>query len=367
MHETFADMTLTSRPKADGFRMPAEWAPQECVWLLWPCRPDNYREGGVPAQRAYAAVADAILGATPVLLGVPPAARAAARATMPAGVEIVALESDDAWVRDTGPTIVVGPGGERRGVDWIFNAYGGLRSGLYAPWDRDAQVATRILAHHGFRRYAAPLVAEGGGVHVDGEGTLLVTEETHLDPGRNPGLTRDQVGALLGDYLGTTTTIWLPLGVHEDETKGHIDNIACFAAPGVVLLAWCDDPSDPQHARSAAALAALEAATDARGRRLRVHRLPQPGPLFISDEEAATIEQSAGMQRAAGTRLAGSYVNSLVTNGRVVVPLLDPATDAEALRVYAEAFPRHEIVGVPSREILLSGGNIHCITQQIPA
>lgn len=359
--------TLTSRPRADGFFMPAEWAPQQAVWMLWPYRPDNWRADARPGQRAFAAVADAIAGATPVLMGVPEGLTADARRTMPAAVTLVAMESDDAWVRDSGPTIVVNDRGERRGVDWIFNAWGGLKNGLYHPWERDEQVAPSILAHHGFPRYQAPLVVEGGGIHTDGEGTCLLTEEVHLSPGRNPALTRAQIEDYLRDYMNVETFIWLPLGVYMDETDGHIDNLCCFARPGEVILTWTDDENDPQHARSKAALEILAAATDAKGRRLKVHKLLQPGPLHIAAAEASGIAASPAMARAAGQRMAGSYVNFLISNGRIIAPQLDPNTDAQALRELGQIFPRHEVIGVPTREILLGGGNIHCITQQIPS
>jgi agmatine deiminase len=358
--------TLTSRPRADGFRMPAEWEPHEAIWMLWPYRPDNWRESGRPAQAAYAAVAEAIMVGTPVFMGVPQAFVEQARRALPAGVTVVAMESDDAWMRDVGPTVVINSEGERRGADWIFNAWGGLKGGLYAPWDRDEQVAPQVCAHHGFARYAAALVLEGGAIHTDGDGTLLVTEEVMLNPDRNPALNKEQIGDFLKDYLGVDKIIWLPLGVCADETSGHIDNMCCFARPGEVILTWTDDKKDPQYARSLAALEVLNGETDARGRALKVNKIQQPGPLVITEEEAATVRTGASMSRQPGGRLAGSYVNFLITNGRVILPMLDSDTDADALRIIQAIFPNHTVVGVPTREILLGGGNIHCITQQIP-
>lgn len=359
--------TLASRPSGDGFWMPAEWAPHEAVWMLWPYRTDNWREGGRPAQHNYAAVADAISGATPVLMGVPKAWMAEAKRILPGTVTIVEMESDDAWMRDCGPTVVVNAEGERRGVDWIFNSWGGLKGGLYYPWDQDEQVAPQVCSHHGFKRYQAPLVIEGGGIHTDGDGTCLVTAEVQLNPDRNPALTKAQIEDFLRDYMNVDKVVWLPLGVFADETSGHIDNMCCFSSPGEVLLTWTDDEKDPQYERSKAALAVLESTTDAKGRKFKVRKLHQPGPLFITAEEAATIQASPGMTRSAGHRMAGSYVNFLVTNGRIIVPEFDPETDRAAQKVLAEAFGNHSIVGVPAREILLGGGNIHCITQQIPS
>jgi agmatine deiminase len=242
--------TLASRPAADGFWMPAEWLPHEAVWMLWPYRADNWRESGRPAQHTYAAVAEAIEGATPVFMGVPEGFTAQAKRILPASVTVVPMESDDAWMRDVGPTVVINERGERRGVDWIFNAWGGLKGGLYYPWDRDEQVAPQICSHHKFARYQAAFVLEGGAIHTDGDGTLLVTEEVMLNPDRNPALTKEQIGDFLKDYLDVDKIIWLPLGVFADETSGHIDNMCCFARPGEVILTWTDDTKDPQYARS---------------------------------------------------------------------------------------------------------------------
>jgi agmatine deiminase len=359
--------TLSSRPSADGFWMPGEWAPHEAVWMLWPYRADNWRESARPAQENYAAVAKAISAVTPVFMGVPPELIDQAKRILPANVTIVPMESDDAWVRDCGPTVVINEKGERRGVDWIFNSWGGLKGGLYYPWDKDEQVAPQICAHHGFKRYQAPLVVEGGGIHTDGDGTCLITAEVHLNPDRNPALTKQQIEDFLRDYMNVEKVVWLPLGVFEDETSGHIDNMCCFARPGEVILTWTEDKKDPQYERSMKALEVLERETDAKGRKFKVNKIQQPGPLTITDEEAATIQASPGMNRAAGHRLAGSYVNFLITNGRVILPQFDPKTDEAAVKQMQEIFPEHTIVGVPSREILLGGGNIHCITQQIPS
>ena len=291
-----------------------------------------------------------------------------ARTLLPATVSIVELTTDDAWMRDIGPSFVIGGRRERRGVDWIFNAWGGDYDGLYAPWDRDDAAAATILEHEGAARYRAPFVMEGGSIHVDGEGTVLTTEECLQSPGRNPAMSREQIERGLKDYVGAEKVLWLGAGVFEDETTGHVDNLACFTQPGVVALTWTDDPADPQHAISADAEQRLLKMTDARGRRLEVHRIHQPGPLELTAEEAAGIATAAGSKpRRAGDRLGASYVNFYIANGRVVFPLLDPRRDEAAAAAIAQLFPRREVVGVQTREILLGGGNVHCITQQVPA
>ncbi|TDR73564.1 agmatine deiminase [Paludibacterium purpuratum] len=360
-------MDALHSPSADGYHMPAEWAPQQAVWMLWPYRADNWREGGRFAQPVFAAVAHAIAAVTPVFMGVPPEHLAQAREIMPSEVTLVPLASDDCWMRDTGPTVLVGPAGARRGVDWQFNAWGGLQGGLYHPWDRDSEVAGQVLSSLAFERYAAPLVLEGGSIHVDGEGTLLTSAECLLNANRNPQLNQGQIEALLRDYLGVTHFIWLPEGVYMDETDGHIDNMCCFARPGEVILHWVDDENDPQYPRSQSAYQVLSQAVDARGRRLKIHKMVAPGPLYYTEEEAAGVVSGDAVPRPAGERMAASYVNFLISNGRVIFPLLDAATDEQARDQLAAIFPDHQVVGVPAREILLGGGNIHCITQQIPA
>ncbi len=336
--------------------------------MVWPQRPDNWRLGAGPAQEAFAAVAEAIAVSEPVTMAVSDEQFERCRARLSPAVRVVEISSDDAWMRDIGPSFVVDGKGGRRGVDWHFNAWGGLEGGLYFPWDRDDRVAQKVLEIEGADRYRAPIVLEGGSIHVDGEGTVLTTEECLLNPNRNPELEREQIEQVLLDHLGAERVVWLGRGVYQDETDGHVDNLACFARPGVVLLTWTDEVSDPQHEISLEALERLERAVDARGRTLEVIRVPAPAPPAITEQEAAGVEAVEGtLPRRAGDRLAASYVNFYTATTRVVFPLLDPRTDEQAAAILADCFPGREIVGVPAREILLGGGNIHCITQQVPA
>lgn len=359
--------TLNGTPARHGFHMPAEFERHAGCWMLWPERPDNWRLGAKPAQAAFAAVATAIAQFEPVSMGVSCAQFANARRMLPAGVRVVELSHDDSWMRDVGPTFVVNPRGARRGVDWKFNAWGGLEGGLYFPWDQDDCVAQKVLEIEGADRYRAPFVLEGGSIHVDGEGTCLTTEECLLNPNRNPRLSRSEIEDYLKAYLGVEAVIWLGRGVHNDETSGHIDNLCCFARPGVVCLTWTDDRRDPQYAISREAFARLGEARDARGRRLKIHKIVQPGALLLTEKEVAGIERTDGAKRReSGDRLPASYVNFYLANGGVIVPLLDPKRDRAALAALKRVFPERKIVGVPAREILLGGGNIHCITQQVP-
>jgi agmatine deiminase len=304
-----------------------------------------------------------------VCLGVSPQHQQAVSEIAPPGVRVPSIEYDDAWVRDIGPTFVVSEQPHTlRSVQWRFNAWGGL----YHPFTRDLTVPREISSDafgSGMRdRYAAPIVLEGGAIHVDGEGTVLLTEECVLNPNRNPGMTREQAEAVLRQYLGVHHFIWLGNGVFNDETSGHIDNLACFAGPGKVCLTWTDDKHDPQYAISLDAWERLNDVRDARGRRLEVFKVPMPGPLHMTAEEARGLVPSESIKRRhAGDRLAASYVNFYFVNGGIIMPLLDPRTDDQAAAVLRRACPERLIVGVPAREILLGGGGIHCITQQIPS
>ncbi len=355
-------------PREAGFVMPPEWAAHEGCWMIWPERPDNWRLGAKPAQRAFAAVAAAIARFEPVTMLVSARQFENARAMLPAGVRVVEMSTNDSWARDVGCSFLVGPGGVLGGVDWPFNAWGGLEGGLYFPWDLDDQVAAKMLELTRGRRFRAPLVMEGGAIHVDGEGTVLMCEECGLNENRNRGVTRADMERMLGEYLGVNKVIWVERGVPGDETNGHIDNLACFARPGVGLLSWCDDPADPHYEVSRAAEARLAGAVDARGRALEVVRMPMPAPMAYSAEEAGGIDATAsGMSRAAGERMAASYVNFYIANGAIIAPAFGTETDAPARDVLARLFPDREVVQVMAREILLGGGNIHCITQQQPA
>jgi agmatine deiminase len=348
--------------------MPAEWAPHSGCYLVWPERPDNWRLGAKPAQSAFARVAEVIAATEAVTVLASAAQYPNARERLPAHVRVVEMTTNDAWVRDSGPTFVTNDAGAVRAVSWRFNAWGGLRGGLYFPWDADDLVGPKVAGLERVDVYEPDIVLEGGAIDVDGEGTLLTTEECLLNPNRNPDMSRHDIERVLRDHLGVETLVWVPRGVYEDETNGHVDNMCRFVAPGTVVLTWTDDTSDPQHEISREALEALESAVDARGRSLEVVRLHQPGPLTMSAHEASGIDRVPGaLPRVAGERLAGSYVNVYIGNGVVVVPVFDDPHDDAAVATYAGLFPDRAVVAVPGREIVLGGGNVHCITQQVPA
>ena len=349
--------------------MPGEFEAHSQCWMLWPERKDNWRQNATPAKMAFAKVAKAIAQFEPVIVGVSKQEfeNAATLLSSFSSITLVKMEADDAWMRDVGPTFVKNNQGEVRGIDWGFNAWGGLNSGLYFPWDKDEKIARTVIKIAKVTGYKAPMILEGGAIHTDGKGTLLTTEQCLLNPNRNPSLSKEMIESILKNYLGVETIIWLGQGVYMDETDGHVDNLCCFTKPGEVLLHWTDDTSDPQYEISKDALKRLSTARDAKGRALTIHKLHQPRPLYMTKEESKSIEKnSRGMIRKKGNRLAASYVNFYIANTGIVMPVFNDPLDDEAVALIQSVFPDRKIISVETREILLGGGNIHCITQQQP-
>lgn len=334
-----------STPAADGFRMPAEWERHSRCWMAWPCRPETFLCGIDAARAAYAEVAQTISQFEPVTMVCNPADAAEVSLACGPGVTVLPLPISDSWLRDTGPTFVVDGRGGLAGVHWRFNAWGGN----YAGFEPDAAVGRHILDKVGAPAYQAPLVLEGGSFHVDGEGTLLTTEECLLNPNRNPNLDRRQIEELLRAYLGVREVVWLGRGYEQDETDGHVDEIACFARPGVVIALTTDDTGDPNYKIFQDNLDRLNGARDAAGRELEVVTVRQP---------ARRDEQ--------GRRLTLSYTNFYMANGAIVMPAFEDAADDEAFRTFRRVFPDREVIQIPAVDILRGGGGIHCITQQQP-
>ena len=210
-------------------------------------------------------------------------------------------------------------------------------------------------------------ILEGGSIHVDGEGTVMTTEECLLSEGRNSHLTKQEIEKVLCDYLNCSKVLWIPKGIYNDETNGHVDNICNFVKPGVVLLAWTDDESDPQYAISKAAYDYLSNETDAKGRKLEIHKMYTPAPILITKQESLGVDAIAGtLPRQEGDRLAASYVNYYTGNGFIALPVFNDPNDEKAINLLRNLYPDRVIIPIYAREILLGGGNIHCITQQVP-
>ncbi len=329
--------------------MPAEWGPHQRTFMAWPCRDKLWGSAAAleRARLAYAGVARAIVRFEPVTMVARPGHAEAARTICGPGVTVIAHEIDDSWMRDTGPSFVRDGQGGLCGVQWRFNGWGGK----YIPHDRDTGIATVLLRDLGLACHAAPLVAEGGALHVDGAGTLITTEQCLLNPNRNPGMRPADVEAVLKNMLGVSKVIWLEQGLSGDETDGHVDNVACFASPGRIILQGCDDPADANYSIVADNRTRLKAARDARGMPLEIVELPAPRT----------------RQDDRGNRLVLSYVNFYLVNGGLIMPAFDDPADEPARQILAAEFPGREIVQLPALDIVLGGGGIHCITQQMPA
>lgn len=358
---------IGSTPRQDGYRMPAEYEPQERIWMLWPERKDTWRLDAVPGQKAYAAVAEAISQFEPVTMCASHAQLDRCQAMMPAGVQVVEMESDDAWMRDCGPTFLVNDRGGLRACDWKFNAWGGTYDGTYSSWEKDEKVAQQVCELAGADSYRTEdFVLEGGSIHVDGEGTVLTTKMCLLSPGRNPLLSQAEIEDHLKAYLNVKKVLWLSDGMDPQETDGHIDDVACFVRPGEAACIYTEDPSDPFYDCAQKAYRELSEMTDAKGRKLKVHPICLPArPVVLHDMESLVMEPGSQPRRDGDIAIA-SYLNFLIVNGGVIVPQYGDQNDALALEQIQALFPDRRAVAVRTEEVAYGGGNIHCITQQQP-
>jgi agmatine deiminase len=342
--------TAVITPSAAGYRMPAEWEPHQACIMAWPTssRTQLWGRHYCHAEASYAAVARTISHFEPVLMVARPQDAAAARSYCGDDVRVIEMPVDDSWLRDSGPIFLVDRGGDIAAADFIFNSWGGK----YVPFDQDATIGERLCAHLGVRRFAAPIVLEGGAITVDGQGTLITTESCLLHPSRNPGLGKSEIEEVLKEYLAVSKVIWLKAGLGLDEdpdTDGHVDGVCSFIAPGRVVLHMVRDPQHPDYENLLENRRRLDT-TDACGRPLEVIEL---------DVRSSPVELD-------GIKIVETYVNSYFANGALVVPTAGTAEDATALELLREVVPDREVVGVPSPVIAYGGGGVHCITQQVP-
>lgn len=367
---------IYTTPEADGYRMPGEFESHRGCIMIWPARPGSWPAGAKAARRAFKNVIKAITESELVFVAAGADCLKDAEKTLEDidNVTVFEAETDDAWARDVAPTFVRNKDtGKVRGINWCFNAWGGTYNGLYPSWERDNAFAKKTAEVLQYELYEAePFVLEGGAIHSDGEGTVLVTESCLLSPGRNPELTKMQIEEKLCAYLGAQKVIWLPRGIYNDETDEHVDNVCAFVRPGEVVLAWTDKEEDPQYELSLACLKVLEQETDAMGRSLIVHKLLIPDtPVCVTEEDLqGYLFEEGEDEREAGERLAASYVNFYFSNGAVILPAFggeNKASDERAAALMRKLCPERKVIAVPARDILLGGGNIHCITQQLPA
>jgi agmatine deiminase len=326
--------------------MPAEFAPHERTMMGFPCRTELWGRRLREAQLAWAALARTIADFEPVtMLARPADAELAAALCAHGNVDVIEIPLDDSWLRDTGPIYVTAPG-RRVAMDFRFNGWGGR----YVPFDSDDAVPRRWSARRDEERIAVDLVLEGGAITVDGEGTLITTEQCLLHPNRNPDRTRADIEAALRESLGVETIVWLPYAIDDRDTDGHVDLVAMFIEPGRVLWQGCEDRRDPEHDRLATSRRVLARTVDAVGRALEVVDVPVL-PYCEVD----------------GLRLPVPYANAYLCNGAVIVPVTGHAADDDMLDIIRGAWPDRAVVPVPGEIIAFGGGGPHCTTQQIPA
>ena len=331
------------------FAMPAEWQRHERTLIEWPVQasmvwPDNYNE----VCAGYAEVAKAIAAFEKVTVIVDDHTAGDARKLCGDRIEYLTIPHNDAWCRDNGPTFLLDQDKKLAGMNWQFNAWGGK----YPHYELDNQVAPAVLKHFNVPCFDSPLILEGGSIHVDGEGTLLTTRECLLNPNRNAGLSQTDIEAELKRSLKVNKIIWLNKGLYGDETDGHVDNAACFGAPGVVIIQTCRDPSDPNFDSTMENLDILKSAVDAAGRTLKIIEIPQPPARYYRDE-----------------RLTLSYLNFYFVNGGIILPVFGgdaEKTDKKAADILQALYPKYRIVPVAGMALIKEGGNVHCITQQMP-
>jgi agmatine deiminase len=332
-------------PVAAGFSMPARFSAHASSLITWPPAGELVLE---EFRDEVAAVVRAIAPFEPVTLVVDPADAASARQRLDDVAEIVAIPVDYAWIRDNGPIFVTDAEGRVAGVHFEFTGWGGKY-----PVDSVRRMPARVIEHLGMPCYSAgAFICEGGGISVDGEGTLITTEEVMMNPNRYSGSSREDVERSLHHWLGIEKVIWLGKGLVEDVgTDGHVDNIVEYLAPGVVLAQTVRDENNPNFALLEDNLQRLRSATDARGRRLEIVEMD-----VLPYQEAAD-----------GKRYVVPYTNAYVVNGAVIAPAVDAADDERGFRILEQAFPGREIVPVPSIAQAVGGGGLGCVTQQVPA
>ena len=343
---------------APTFRLMADWERTNKCRVMWPYRKDVWRKNAAPVQETMISVVSAIheLG-TEVTVYTKPDLYNATRGRFPKDIAVNRLEYNDIWVRDTGPTYVMNDIiKEVKGIDWNFNAYGGI----YKDFADDNNLARRLMCQMKMGTLDGTYItAEGGAFVTDGEGTVITTESVILNPNRNPGLTKEKAEEVMKRMFDVVTIIWLKDGLYGDfDTDGHADNMVAFVNPKEVLLAWSDDPLDPQHFISVTAENTLLA------HGLKVHRVHCPMPMFVQKEDMEGIEINKDtFRRGVGDTLPASYINYYRAKDGIVLPIYGSLmTDNEAVDTFKRVFKGKRIISVDARELLLGGGSIHCAT-----
>jgi len=343
-----------STPKEKKFYMPPEWHPHTCCWMQWPYNnPKHDGYGTVPSwshfdfdkgRLAWSNVANSIAKFEKVKMIVHPDEISKAKKLLNSEIEIIQLKIDDCWARDSGAIFLINKENKLGGIDWEFNGWG-----KFKPFDSDNKVAKFMIQNSSATYFKNNMILEGGSIHVDGEGTLLTTEQCLLNKNRNPQLSKEEIENNLKEYLDINKIIWLKNGTDEG-TDGHVDNIACFVKVGTVLALSCKDKNDPFYERINENLEILKTSTDNRGRKLNVIELEMSYKRLIPDDDEPS-----------------SYINFYIANKGIVMPSFeDEKADYRAKTIVQSVFPDRKIIAINGIDISMGGGNVHCITQQQP-
>lgn len=358
---------INATPKLDHFKMTADYNLQGEIFMIWPQRTDNWRNGGKPAQNAFTKLAQVISQFESVTMLVNENQYTNAKIKVGKFARVVEMSSDDSWARDTLPIFVKNDSGQIRAVNFKFNAYGGLIDGLYFPWDKDDQLAIKIADLLRMDYYSNTNIVEGCSVITDGEGTVITTEDVLLSEDRNNGVSKEFMTTLLEQYLGAKKVIWLKHGYFLDETGGDIDNIVSYIKPGEVAITWTDDESSDIYPACKEAFDILSKITDAKGRKFKIHKFNLPAAQRLTEEETDGIDLINGMMsRAVDQLLTATYVNYITLNSAIIFPLFDDPQDEVIEKQLKEIYPHKQIIGFPVREILIGGGGLHTIVKEIP-
>ena len=341
-------------PKEKNFYMPPEWYQHECCWMQWPYNnPNHDGYGAVPSwshfdfdkgRLAWSNVANSISKFEKVKMIVHPDEISKAKKLLNSEIEIIQLKIDDCWARDSGAIFLLNKENKLGGIDWEFNGWG-----KFKPFDSDNKVAKFMIENSSATYFKNNMILEGGSIHVDGEGTLLTTEQCLLNKNRNPQLSKEEIENNLKEYLNINKIIWLKNGTDEG-TDGHVDNIACFVKSGTVLALSCKDRNDPFYERINENLEILRTSTDNKGRKLNVIEIEMSYKRLIPNDDEPS-----------------SYINFYIANKGIVMPSFeDEKADYRAKTIVQSVFPDRKIIAINGIDISMGGGNVHCITQQQP-
>ncbi|HEX3188033.1 MAG TPA: agmatine deiminase family protein [Pyrinomonadaceae bacterium] len=343
-------------PAALGFHMPAEWRAHESTWLTWPKDPETWPDRVAQVEEIYIQMIAALTPHEIVNLLVDDAATEQAvrkRCPFPSAenIRFHHIPTVDSWIRDYGPNFLIDGRGGVAFNDWIFNAWGDK----YETLKHDDEVPIFLEPVLQLRRFEPGIVLEGGAIDVNGAGCVLTTEQCLLNANRNPHLSRTEIEAHLEAYLGVTKVLWLNEGIVGDDTDGHIDDIARFVAPNVIVCAVDDDPADANYELLQDNLARLKSMTDANGRAFEIVTLPMPGIVGGTSTDTRNLD-----------RLPASYANFYIANGVVLAPVFGHANDTRAVETLQRVFSDRRVVPINCEPLVWGMGTIHCVTQQQP-